>query len=117
MAFYVALNTVFQTVVVVGGHYSAAVYALSGVLGVGIPAVIAIGYGALGSPSYKEAAKAAFVFSFLGAAIGVLVAILLGDQPWVLLTFGPLSSGVTGVLGAWIGVAVGGGRSRASGPT
>ena len=35
MAFYVALNTVFQTVMVVVGHYSAAVYALSGVLGVG----------------------------------------------------------------------------------
>lgn len=117
MVFYVALNTVFQTVMVVVGHYSAAVYALSGVLGVGIPAVIAIGYGALGSPSYKEAAKAAFVFSFLGAAVGVGVAILLGDQPWVLLTFGPLSSGVTGVLGGWVGVAVGGGGSRASGPT
>ena len=88
MVFYVALNTVFQTVMVVVGHYSAAVYAVSGVLGVGIPAVIAIG-----------------------------VAILLGDQPWVLLTFGPLSSGVTGVLGGWVGVAVGGGGSRASGPT
>lgn len=36
-----------------------------------IPFVIAIGYGVLGSRSYKEVAKGAFVFSFVGATIGV----------------------------------------------
>ena len=104
MMIFLALNTVLQTVMVVTGHYSSAVLDLSAVLGVGIPFVIAIGYGASGSRSYKEAAKGAFVFSFVGAAIGVVVAILLGDQGWILLTFAPLASGVTGVLGGWIGV-------------
>ncbi len=116
MIVFLALNTVLQTVMVVVGHYSSAVYDLSAVLGVGIPFVIAIGYGALGSRSYKEAAKGAFVFSFVGAAIGVVVAILLGDAPWLLLTFAPLSSGVTGVLGGWIGVAARPGGSQTLGP-
>ena len=101
MIVFLALNTVLQTVMVVAGHYSEAVLNLSAILGVGIPFLIAIGYGALGSRSYKEAAKGAFIFSFVGAAIGVVVAILMGDQPWLLLTFAPLSSGVTGVLGGY----------------
>ncbi len=113
---YLALNTVLQMVMVVTGHYYSAVYDLSAVLGMGIPFVIAIGYGALGSRSYKEAAKGAFVFSFVGAAIGVVVAILMGDQGWILLTFAPLSSGVTGVLGGWIGVVARPRGSQADGP-
>ena len=113
---FLALNTVLQTVMVVSGHYYSAVYDLSAVLGVAIPFVIAIGYGALGKRSYKEAAKGAFVFSFVGAAIGVVVAILLGDQGWVLLTFAPLSSGITGVLGSWIGVAASPRGSESPGP-
>ncbi len=116
MMIFLALNTVLQTAMVVAGHYYEAVLALSAVLGVGIPFVIAIGYGALGSRSYKEAAKGAFIFSFVGAAIGVLVAILMGDQPWMLLTFAPLSSGVTGVLGGLIGVAAGGTGSQPDSP-
>lgn len=104
MMVFLALNTVLQIIMVVAGHYSPAVYNLSAVLGVGIPFVIAIGYGVLGGRSQKETAKGAFTFSFVGAAIGVVVAILLGDQTWVLLTFAPLSSGVTGVLGGAIGV-------------
>ena len=112
MIIYLALNTVFQTIMVVAGHYHAAVYDLSAVLGVGIPFILGIAYGALGSRSYKESAKGAFVFSFLGAAIGVVVAILLGDQTWILLSFAPLSSGITGVLGGWLGVAVGGSSKR-----
>ncbi len=112
MMLYLVLNTVLQTVMVVSGHYSSAVFDLSAVLGVGIPFLIAIGWGARtargGNRSYKDSAKGAFLFSFVGAAIGVVVAILLGDQPWILLTFAPLSSGVTGVLGGWIGVAAGG---------
>ena len=111
MIVFLVLNTVLQTLMVVAGHYSEAVINLSAILGVGIPFLIAIGYGALGSRSYKEAAKGAFIFSFVGAAIGVVVAILMGDQPWLLLTFAPLSSGVTGVLGAWIGVVAGGSGS------
>ncbi len=113
MMIFLALNTVLQTVMVVVGHYSTAVYDLSAILGVGIPFFIAIGYGAVGSRSYKEAAKGAFIFSFVGAAIGVVVAILMGDQTLILLTFAPLASGVTGVLGGWIGIGVAAG-SRGS---
>ncbi len=116
MMFFLALNTVLQTAMVVTGHYSSAVYDLSAVLGMGIPFFVAIAYGAMGSRSYKEAAKGAFTFSFVGAAIGVVVAILMGDQPWLLLTFAPLSSGVTGVLGACVGVAARPGGPQADGP-
>ncbi len=101
---------------VVAGHYSPAVLGLSAVLGVGIPLVIAIAYGALGGRSYMEAAKGAFAFSFVGAAIGVVLAIMLGDQTWVLLTFAPLSSGVAGVLGGWIGVVARPRKSQPHGP-
>ena len=38
--------------------------------------------------------------------VGVVVAILMGDQPWTLLTFAPVSSGITGLLGAVIGTAI-----------
>jgi hypothetical protein len=50
----------------------------------------------------------------VGAVVGVLLAILLGDQGWILLTFAPLSSALTGLLGAIIGL-VAAGRSRRSG--
>ena len=49
MMIFLLLNTVLQTGMVVAGHYSSPVYDLSAVLGVGIPFVIGIGYGALGS--------------------------------------------------------------------
>ncbi len=116
MMAYMAANTVLQVIMVVAGHYSPAVLGLSAVLGVGIPLEIAIAYGALGGRSYMEAAKGAFAFSFVGAAIGVVLAIMLGDQTWVLLTFAPLSSGVAGVLGGWIGVVARPRGSQAHGP-
>ena len=60
-----------------------------------------------------EAAKGGFVIGLVGAVLGVLLAILMGDQTWVLMTFAPLSSAVTGLLGAAIGVAAGGRRAAA----
>jgi hypothetical protein len=37
----------------------------------------------------------------------------MGDQPWLLLTFAPLSSGITGVLGGLIGTAATGRAKKA----
>lgn len=112
MTMFLILNTVLQVAMVTGGHYSAAILGLSAALGVGIPLVLGIAYGAMERPGYGGGSKEAFIFSFVGAAIGVTVAILLGDQPWALLTFAPASSGVTGVLGALIGVKVAGGPAE-----
>jgi hypothetical protein len=44
------------------------------------------------------------------AFCGVLLAILLGDQAWSLMTFAPISSAVAGLIGALIGAAVSGRR-------
>jgi hypothetical protein len=94
-----------QLAMVVGGHFSEAILNLSGILGTGIPFVLGIWYGATVPRSYKETAGGGFVIGIVGAVIGVLAAILMGDQPWLLLTFAPLSSGITGVLGGLIGTA------------
>lgn len=53
-----------------------------------------------------------FVSGIVGAALGVLVAILVGDQTWMLMTFAPLSSGTTGMMGGLIGVAMSGPASN-----
>ncbi len=111
MARFVVIGIVLQTVMVVSGHYVEAVIDLSALLGVGIPFVLGIWFGATGPRRFKEAAVGGLVIGILGAALGVLVAILMGDQTWMLMTFAPLSSGVTGMIGGLIGVAMGG-RAR-----
>lgn len=107
---YILIATVLQIVMVVAGHYSPAVIALSAILGVGIPFVVGAVFGASAAASYRDASVGGFLIGIVGAAIGILVAILLGDQPWSLLAFGPISSAVTGLLGALILFAVAGNK-------
>lgn len=116
MARFVWMGIVLQLAMVVGGHFSDAVLNLSGILGTGIPFVLGIWFGATVPASYKASAGGGFLIGLVGAAVGVLVAILLGDQGWILFTFAPLSSAVTGVLGSLIGTAAAGrtGKARAS---
>jgi len=113
MAKFVWMGVGLQLAMVVAGHFSTAVLNLSGVLGTAIPFVLGIGYGATVPTSYKESAKDGFIIGIVGAAIGVVAAILMGDQTWLLLTFAPLSSGVTGTLGGLIGTAASGRRKKA----
>ena len=107
---YLVISTVLQILMVTAGHFSPTVLGFSGILGVGIPLLIGSVYGARAAESFKSAAVGGFVLGIIGAAIGILLAILLGDQTWILLTFGPISSGVTGLLGALGGFAAAGQR-------
>jgi len=108
MARFVWMGIVLQLVMVTAGHFSTAVLDLSGILGTGIPFVLGLWYGATVPRTYGASAKGGFVIGIVGAAVGVVAAILMGDQTWILFTFAPLSSGVTGTLGALIGTAAGG---------
>lgn len=114
MARFVWMGIVLQLVMVTAGHFSTAVLNLSGILGTGIPFALGIGYGATVPRAWGASAKGGFVIGIVGAAIGVVAAILMGDAGWILLTFAPLSSGVTGTLGALIGTAAWGKRKGAS---
>lgn len=104
---YVWIALILQVLMVVAGHFSEAVLNLSAILGTGIPFIVALWYGAAEKPGYGAGAKGGFVIGIVGAVVGVLVAILMDDQPWSLLAFAPLSSGVTGILGGVIGALVG----------
>jgi hypothetical protein len=103
MAKFVWMGIALQLAMVTGGHFSTAVLNLSGILGTAIPFVLGIWYGATVPKGYKESSWGGFVLGIVGAVIGVVAAILMGDQTWMLLTFAPLASGVTGILGAAIG--------------
>lgn len=114
MARFVWMGIALQLAMVVAGHFSGTVLNLSGLLGTGIPFVLGVAYGLTGPRSWGEAAKGGFVIGIVGATLGVLAAILMGDQTWLLLTFAPLSSGLTGLLGALVG-RVGAARVKAAG--
>lgn len=111
MTRFVWMAIVLQVAMVLTGHYLEPVRLLSGPLGAGIPFLLALWYGAVEPTSMGTAVKGGFLIGVVGALLGVLLAILLGDQEWILLTFAPLSSGVTGLLGAIIGM-VAAGRHR-----
>jgi hypothetical protein len=105
---FVWMGIVLQVVMVVCGHFSERVLNLSAVLGTGIPFVLGLWYGASVPRGLGRSAGGGFVIGIVGAVVGVLAAILMGDQTWMLLTFAPLSSAITGLLGALIGTAMSG---------
>ncbi len=111
---FVWMGIVLQLVMVVCGHFSETVLNLSGILGTGIPFVLGLWYGTAVPRGFGESSKGGFLIGIVGAIVGVLAAILMGDQTWMLLTFAPLSSGVTGLLGALIGTAMSGRAKAAS---
>jgi len=111
---FVWTGIVLQLAMVTAGHFVEAVLALSGPLGVGIPLVLGVWYGATVPRGYGETSKGGFIIGLVGAFIGVVGAILMGDATWMLLTFAPLSSAVTGLLGAAIGTAASG-RAKSAG--
>jgi len=108
MARFVWIGIALQLAMVGAGHFFGAILNLSGVLGTGIPFALGLWYGATVPKSYKESLRGGFALGFVGAFLGVAAAVLMGDQSWMLLTFAPLSSGVTGILGAVIGTLFGG---------
>lgn len=106
MTRFVVMGIVLQLAMVVGGHFHDGILNLSGILGTAIPFVLGIWYGLTVPRGMGEASKGGLIIGIVGAFIGVVAAILMGDQTWMLLTFAPLSSGVTGLLGAVVGTAV-----------
>jgi hypothetical protein len=100
---FVIIGIVLQLAMVVAGHFLESVLNLSGILGTAIPFALGIWYGFTRQPSYGRCAWAGFVIGIVGAFVGVIAAILMKDQPWILLTFAPVSSGVTGALGGLLG--------------
>lgn len=102
MTRFIWMGVALQVAMVLAGHYSETVLLLSGILGTGIPFALGLWYGAVEPRDLKAASKGGFLIGIVGAFVGVVLAILLGDQTWILLTFAPLSSGATGLLGAII---------------
>ena len=100
---FVVIGIVLQLLMVVAGHFHESVLNLSGILGTAIPFVLGIWYGVSRRPGYGRCAWGGFVIGIVGAFIGVVAAMLMKDQTWILLTFAPLSSGVTGTLGGLLG--------------
>ncbi len=111
---FVALAAAAEGVLVVAGHWSDRVLMLSGVLGTVIPFVLALRYGMTAEASLPEAAVGGVVIGVVSAALGAALALLLGDQTWMVLTYGPPAAGVTGLLGATAGTGLAG---RGRGPT
>ena len=113
MGRFVWMGIALQLAMVTAGHFSTAVLNLSGILGTAIPFALGIWFGIAVPKGFGEGAKGGFIIGIVGAAVGVVAAILMGDQTWILLTFAPLSSGVTGALGAALGVLAGARRTGA----
>jgi hypothetical protein len=104
---FVFLAALLQIAMVVAGHFNDFVLLnLSAALGVGIPLVVAFFYGRRVA-AMKTAAWGGVVIGFVGAFLGISLAILLGDQTLALLTFGPASSAMTGAVGGITGQKLG----------
>ena len=110
----IVAGIVLQIAMVIAGHFNETVLGLSALLGTGIPFVLGAILGVKGARSFGNASLGGFLIGIVGAVIGVLLAIFLGDAAWTLLTFAPLSSGITGLLGAVLSFAVSGRKTAAA---
>jgi uncharacterized membrane protein YfcA len=103
---YVLVALVLQLLMVVTGHFSELVRNLSGVFGTGIPLIVGWLYAARRSMRFGDASGGGLAIGAVGAAVGILLAVVLGDQRWSLLGVGTVSSAFTGWLGAALAWAV-----------
>ena len=97
---YIVVGLVLQCAMVITAHFVEAVLGLSGPLGVGIPLVLGAIYGRSRPQSLREAAAGGLAVGVVGSFVGVVLAILMDDQSWLLLTFAPISSAVAGAMDA-----------------
>jgi hypothetical protein len=100
---YVLIALALQLLMVLVGSYSSPVFRLSGLFGMGIPLVVGWLYAVRRALSLSDASRGGLLIGAVGAAIALLVAILLGDHPWSLLPLGTVASTATGWLGAFVG--------------
>ena len=103
------VGTVLQVAMVVAGHYNAGVANLFGPMGMTISLLAGLMYALRARPAGKgNAALGGAVAGGVCAFLGILVSFLLGDVPAVVLSFGTLSSVVTGALGGFVGQLIAG---------
>ncbi len=99
--FLVALA--LQLLMVLAGQVSDTILDLSGVFGMGIPLVVAWFYAVRRALTLKDASAGGMLIGAVGAAVGLVVAILLNGGSWSLLPLGTVASTFTGWLGAFLG--------------
>jgi hypothetical protein len=97
MMTWIAAGTVLQIAMVVAGHFIPPLRDWWGPGGMLISLVV----GALAAQArWSEALVAGALAGGVGAFVGILIALLLGDVAALLLALGTLSSVVAGVIGA-----------------
>ena len=97
MITWIAVGTALQIAMVVAGHFIPSVRALWGPGGM----LISLAVGCLAAQArWSDTLVAGALAGGVGAFIGILIALLLGDVPVMLLALGTLSSVVAGLIGA-----------------
>jgi hypothetical protein len=99
----ILVGTVLQLVMVLSGHWVAAVAALFAVVGMAISLLAGWLASFWGSSRGGRAALDGALAGGVCALIGIVVSYLLGDVPIGVIAFGTVSSAVTGALGGWLG--------------
>jgi uncharacterized membrane protein YfcA len=100
---YVLVALVLQLVQVIAGHYSGVVSDLSGLLGMGIPLVAGWLYSVRRGLSTKQAATGGLLIGAVGAFAGLILAAVLGEADWILISLGTVASAATGMIGSLLG--------------
>ncbi len=97
MMTWIAVGTALQIAMVVAGHFIPPLRAWWGPGGM----LISLAVGCLAAQArWSETLVAGALAGGVGAFIGILIALLLGDVPAMLLALGTLSSVVAGIIGA-----------------
>jgi hypothetical protein len=103
-----ALGTILQLVMVIAGHYVAAITLLFAPIGVLISLIAGLVYAArAGRGAATERLRVGALVGGGCALIGIAVSWLLHDVPALILVVGTASSAVSGALGAVIGRLLG----------
>ncbi|MEX2570202.1 MAG: hypothetical protein WD737_02785 [Gemmatimonadota bacterium] len=100
LAMALAIGTVLQLTMVIGGHYSPAVAMLFAVGGMLISMLAGTIYGVRSGAVGRAAAWGGALAGGGCALLGIGVSVALGDVPASVLLFGTMSSAVTGALGS-----------------
>jgi uncharacterized membrane protein YeaQ/YmgE (transglycosylase-associated protein family) len=97
MMTWIAVGTALQIAMVVAGHFIPPLRAWWGPGGMLISLVV----GCLAAQTrWSQTLVAGALAGGVGAFVGILIALLLGDVPAMLLALGTISSVVAGVIGA-----------------
>lgn len=110
MARYVVAGTVLQAARVVGGHYSGAIVNNSALIGFIIAFGIGGWFGATAVRRVGHAAAGGLVAAAVSGFLGILLAVLWRDNPWLALVFGTILAGAAGMVGGTILFLATGGR-------